>query len=1423
MNDYYEANIVPSSSSIEANTGTQTVSTDARVAVVQAQFHYEAIHRMVVCKGCRAAIVPGLAGITRHLRKDKIRGDDFRIALAYLESLDLRKISEMSNYPETGTLVQRVPFLNVMDGYICASCKEICCSESTRAKHRCEKAERSQASIHAVRKGKTWISHKVQSFFSSKIDRRYFKVEEAAYLNLAGIDGVIEDPVSIQPTKSLEQAGDCAIPLPGKNNILEVPEDQEAAQQNPWATEFGFATYLAGLDTCALRDLISPSKDRTDHASLEGVMTQTRELVKSAYVNFAPGPKRCVSENVMSIMATFSFRQDDQEYHLRATKSKSTLQKYSGYLASMMAMVVRIHTDRSDFEHLRKEWDYHPDLLDQILAQPDDADQIEKYLLRLMRAYIGESPFVSPLATYAAIAALNDKTGRWNDVGSVSSIYSGLVFCGQMILSRACITRYATQEAGKGTSGFQSKATIFREVFGMYMRQEEDYIFSNILIWRYRLMGRARSQVNPTSVIWSADRKTIIYEGRRLHMDDITKLIRHLIKKTYKVLYDDLLFQTASDRHFDPYLLACENLVDTMQDGSMRHYFARDANNRAMLKGAARKLIFTALEKAHTETSTITGDRRGNWNAGFVDRYETKVQDFLKDFMVLVHLSAGGPLRGTELQSATWQNTRERTRSFRLLDEAFMMHVTYHKSQNVMGEVKNNIRFLPKVVGDMLMNFIAYVQPFRNTLHLDSNPGYVLPTTLWSKADGKPFAEETLRDRLQQACKQAGVTPILPRQWRQIASAIIKEHFGTSAAHFGMDTHESTETLDAQDLAAQMNHSIRTSNTRYANNGNITTRDLWDSIVHSGRIASRLWHELFGLNSIVINAADLEKPKRTKPKWSEPELKKQLCSFLQDDKKDWRSVKQAEAISTILRGDPEVLVVLPTNGGKSLCFMLPAYLPEAGITVLIVPLVALRKEMVDRCRTLGLRIEEFSVEKRIAIQQGIVVVSVEQASSDIFRQYLEVTSMQGNLDRIVIDEAHMLLTTSDYRASMDDLRYLKTIETQFVYLSATFPESLVCEFTSRFAIAHLTTVRDCCDRPNIRYSVAVQPEREKSSSKEAISYKTWVLRILRGRIKNDLRNPEDRAMIFVNSREKAEEYANELKCSFVHSSSAQNPDEKAKTLSDWSEHGEPSQVIIGTSALGSGIHCPTVRLVIHIERPHSIIDYAQESGRAGRDGKAAQSVIMLKPNEMDKPLPGVYLRKHLAVLLDQLLRKQKCPRVCIGEALDGTANLCAEEQGCQSCLSATRMEFTPTMQIASVVPQKRRLNASHVLHRTQEKRAADSLESYLEDMETLKQKCIFCLSEHRTCLKSTTDLCMHGDDWRDFRKNNKTAFRFQDYTACFTCWQPQGTVCQRHITRTCEYRDIVGPAVHMMYKWIVDVVVMYRSRNFNLLSSLWLI
>jgi ATP-dependent DNA helicase RecQ len=314
---------------------------------------------------------------------------------------------------------------------------------------------------------------------------------------------------------------------------------------------------------------------------------------------------------------------------------------------------------------------------------------------------------------------------------------------------------------------------------------------------------------------------------------------------------------------------------------------------------------------------------------------------------------------------------------------------------------------------------------------------------------------------------------------------------------------------------------------------------------------------------------------------------------------------QNEIIDSVV-GGKDTLAILPTGGGKSICFQVPALMKD-GICLVISPLVALMKDQVANLQardikaialTGGIRSEEM-IDLLDNCQYGnykFLYLSPERLQSDWILE--RIKNLPINL--IAIDEAHCVSQWGhDFRPAYLKISDLKKHfqKIPFLALTATATPRVKEDIITKTGLQNPQVFQKSFARDNIAYMVIEAEDK---------LYK--IEQILK-------KNPEP-SIIYVRNRRSCIDISNQLnslgfKATYYHG--GLSPKEKDKNMALWMQ--EEVQVIVATNAFGMGIDKANVKTVIHIQLPDNIENYYQESGRAGRNGEKAFAVLLTSPSD----------------------------------------------------------------------------------------------------------------------------------------------------------------------------------------------------------------
>jgi ATP-dependent DNA helicase RecQ len=309
--------------------------------------------------------------------------------------------------------------------------------------------------------------------------------------------------------------------------------------------------------------------------------------------------------------------------------------------------------------------------------------------------------------------------------------------------------------------------------------------------------------------------------------------------------------------------------------------------------------------------------------------------------------------------------------------------------------------------------------------------------------------------------------------------------------------------------------------------------------------------------------------------------------------------KQEEIVLSALDGR-DVLAILPTGGGKSVCFQVPALMRD-GIAIVVTPLIALMKDQVQNLNDRGIkalcvnagmgrREVELTLNNAAYGDFKFLYVSPERLGTKVFKNYLQ----EMNVSFIVVDEAHCISQWGyDFRPDYLQIGALRDmVDAPVIALTATATPEVADDIMKRLRFEDKCLIKSGFERPNLSYIVRRTEDKL-------------------GQLLSICSNVAGTGIVYVRSRRKTEELAaflnsNGIAASFYHA--GLGADSRTDRQEQWKK--DKIRVMVCTNAFGMGIDKPDVRFVVHFDVPDSPEAYFQEAGRGGRDGKRSFAVLL---------------------------------------------------------------------------------------------------------------------------------------------------------------------------------------------------------------------
>ncbi len=714
--------------------------------------------RVLLCTLCGHCLQPRPDVWVPHLRQQphSVRGAQLKSLGELFGSYTLAAPEDIG-IPGTKEAVPTTAIhgLRIIDGWQCLTCTGGLTRNLKTMKLHVSKAHQQKPSLHKV--SPLWQTCKLQTFFAENRLIRYFVVtlegdnnclDHAKPEQYLGYEEERFFQQQVQDVRCATEDSKAAA------NIVQGFGSHRSAVM-PWLQRTGIKDCLEGLDKEQIQASLSLPKSADNEPELFLILEVMDEILSEAHSWCFDGPECMLTWPRQLALSRFHTATVGKARGFEPKKEPETVKTNRRYWKQFLTYYYRVVHNGSHFTTSDNSQQTPADsvrLTDEQAsawagvvrsAQSQEREQLRDSLSVFCMAIIchefGGSRYSSPLLSFCAMHSVRPFTKTWKEAGNYNSFLSGLIWVVQLMIFHASVSR---EKAGHGNT-----LDLIKGYCERFLQPETETPMGEVLGWRLLLFTVSKEVVGTHQAEWDPEEKILTYGDVDLPMDQVPRLLLSEYTQARQFLYTELMFGVQSLPRIQAWALK-----DNLDADAFGWFWGQHRENVDLLKGSATALL-TAIQASKSLRDSFldtTDDGTKAWRQKAIDQYESVVEEFLKRLLVLIHIASGQPLRESELFSITWYNTQRR-RNVYIKHGLVMLYTTYHKGQQQTGKFKDNIRFLPAAIGDLLLDYLTWVIPLRQIFLRQSAPHAVISPYLWWK-NGKVWADNRLTQCMKQAC-----------------------------------------------------------------------------------------------------------------------------------------------------------------------------------------------------------------------------------------------------------------------------------------------------------------------------------------------------------------------------------------------------------------------------------------------------------------------------------------------------------------------------------------------------------------------------------------------------------------------------------------------------------------------------------------------
>lgn len=808
----------------------------------------------VVCIVCRFAVLP--ARLQKHLAETKAHS---HVPLASRQEWAVeyadQTISDIAVAASQPHGRREIEHLAIVDGYECETCGQLNPSQKRARQHRVEvhgeRGARGQAGRKEV---KPWRPCQIQSVFPSNSPyHHWFRVERA------GTDSTLEPRVGDEgedegDSDPIESIRDLYIQSAQKRkgNAATIPRQIQRDEGGGWLGHMGWGEHLGNKDIRAL-DEASRLPDR-DEQELKVVVEVVAAVIE-----------RCIGTLANTTKEVLQWWRSPQEDHLffrplARVQTQIAWEKYTGLWKRLFCFYTRgIELDEGAREHelgmlLSKRQEGLLRALQQqaqaALHRQDESEHeymatiVLDFAIDILQQHIWGRGWENPLIHFTSILGCNGETGQLRSPQHYTGNLAGLVYCSRLLHLQRCQDEWDEQHPDRTNDDIGTKLKHFMDYRSRWLTNGSFTPMSRMLGDLAFGMSRQKLVGSRVEGRWEdAERRVYSFQGVPIVLQRVREMVHECVEQAEDRLWRELLFV---DDKKDRFEIKLGNIIDDMSTTKVGWSFVSDPRN-SLTWG-----FHFVLDRIQSRPEVKRGMFAGKeWKASALRQYQRAATQFLEDLFVLVHLTAGQPARGPEIGGIRHRDGVMVDRNIFVTAGQVTIITQYHKSIALIDAVKTIPRFLPARVSQLVVVYLACVQPFLD----ETNANHTRIETndwLWSTSKG-PWETDKLTNVLARRTEKSIGVRFTISSWRHIAVAISRDIVHPKRYAYT----DEADSFDEDGLEVEWAPAIQTahsSGVRESNYGVLRTvaARIDTSSLDIFRGVSVAWHRWLGLESTSI-------------------------------------------------------------------------------------------------------------------------------------------------------------------------------------------------------------------------------------------------------------------------------------------------------------------------------------------------------------------------------------------------------------------------------------------------------------------------------------------------------------------------------------------------------------------------------------------